>query len=108
MRIRFQLVQASGEYRYYSVFDNLIYAFDSSGNLIRIQGRNGNTITVTPGTSGPTQASDGMGRTLTFTYTGAILTKVTDQSGRFVSFAQTGGNLTSFTDAAGKTTTFTY
>jgi len=103
-----QLLQVNGEYRYFSVYDNLIYAFNSTGNLIRIQDRNGNQITVTPGPSGPTQAADGLGRALTFSYTSGSLTKVTDQSGRFVSFVQTSGNLTSFTDAAGKTTTYTY
>lgn len=103
-----QLVQASGEYRYTSVHDNLIYAFDGTGSLIRIQDRNGNQITVTPGPNGPTQASDGLGRTLAFTYTGSALTKVTDQSGRFVSFGQTGRDLTTLADALGKTTTFTY
>jgi RHS repeat-associated protein len=103
-----QLVQANGEYHYYSIYDNVTYAYDANGNLIRIQDRNGNQITVTPGPNGPTQASDGLGRTLTFTYSGTSLTKVTDQSGRFVTVAQTGGNLTALTDANGKTTNYTY
>ena len=103
-----QLQLANGEYRYISSFDNLTYAYNTSGQLIRIQDRNGRQLTVTPGANGPTLVSDGFGRTLTFTYTGSSLTKVTDQTGRSISFTQTGGNLTSFVDAAGKTTAYSY
>jgi len=104
-----QLVQTNSGFQYFSVYDNLIYTFNSSGHLTGIQDRNGNQITVTPGPNGPTQASDGLGRTLTFTYTGIHLTKVTDQSGRFVTFVQTStGNLSAAIDATGKFTSYTY
>ena len=107
-RYQDQLITGGSESRYFSVFDNLIYAFDTNGNLTRIQDRNGNQITVTPGPNGPAQASDGLGRTLTFTYNNGNLVKVADQAGRSVNFVQTGTDLTSFTDAVGKTTKFAY
>ena len=75
--------------------------------MTAIQDRNGNTITVTQGTNGPTLASDGLGRTLTFTYTGSNLTKVQDQSDRSVSFHYTSGAL-SWTNANGNQATFAY
>jgi RHS repeat-associated protein len=103
-----QLVQNANQYEYYSIYDDLIYTFNSSGALTGIGDRNGNQIAVTPGAHGPTQASDGLGRTLTFTYNGSHLSTVMDQTGRSISFTQTTNNLTGFTNAAGQTTTYAY
>jgi RHS repeat-associated protein len=110
-----QLIQSGAEYQYFSVHDNLLYAFNiGSGALTRIQDRNGNQLTVTRSqTNQITLVSDGLGRTLTFTYdSSGYLSKVTDESGRSISMGHGGQSfpldLTSFTDAAGKTTTFTY
>lgn len=104
----FQLIAAGSGYQFLDPTSNTIYSFNSSGALTALQDRNGNSLTVTPGPSGPTQVADGLGRTLTFTYTGTNLTKVQDQAGRSVTFAYTSGNLTSWTNANGKTTTFAY
>ncbi len=103
-----QLLESGGSFDYVSAADGLIYRFSGAGKLIRIQDRNGNTLTVTQGAAGPTLVADGLGRTLTFGYTANRLTGVTDQSGRSVSFAHTGNNLTTATDANGKVTTYTY
>ncbi|SPF53345.1 hypothetical protein SBA4_5580015 [Candidatus Sulfopaludibacter sp. SbA4] len=108
--LRYQLVAINGGYQFMSPMTNLIYTFDSSGNLLSIADRNGNTATVTrtAGSPGPTQVSDGLGRTITLSYTGSNLTKATDQSGRFVTYEYSGGNLSAFTDANGKRTTYSY
>ncbi len=106
----YQLASASSGYQFYNPAAQLIYSFDSLGNLTAVADRNGNTLTVTTtsGAPGPSQISDGLGRTLTFTYTGSNLTKVTDQTGRSVVYEYTAGNLTAVTDAAGKRTTYAY
>jgi RHS repeat-associated protein len=106
----YQLTATATAYQFMDPQENVIYTFDSSGNLASIADRNGNTITVTrTATSpGPTQVSDGLGHTLTFTYTGSNLTKVADQSGRSVSYEYTNGMLSAFTDANGKRTQYSY
>jgi len=112
-RFAYQFVKNATAYRFLNPQTNLIYSFDTNGHFVRIEDRNGNALTVTQSTPGPTQVSDGLGRTLTFSYTTsgktAVLTKVTDQSGRSVSFTQdVNGNLTSVTDANGNKTTYSY
>src|SRR5262249_1243951 len=83
-------------------------SFDSSGALISVADRNGNTVTITQGPNGPTEVSDGLGRTLTFSYNGSNLTKVQDQAHRSVSFEYSGGLLTAGTDANANRTTYPY
>ncbi len=107
-RVNYQLVASGTDFRFYSPVSNLIYTFNSTGALTRIEDRNGNALTVTQGPNGPTQMSDGLGRTLTFTYTGARLTRVQDQAGRTVSYDYAGELLSNFTDANGKRSTFNY
>src|SRR5260370_34365589 len=88
---------------------NLIYTFDSTGVLIKIEDRNGNALTVAPPVNGTASVTDGLGRTLTFTYgANGKLAKVQDQTGRSVSFAYTGNDLTQVTDANGKVETYSY
>jgi len=105
-RLGYQLINtADGGFQFLDPAENLIYTFTSKGVLTAVTDRNGNTLTVTQGTNGPTQVSDGLGRTLTFTYQpDGKLSQVKDQSGRAVSFAYTNGILTSVTDVAGKVT----
>jgi RHS repeat-associated protein len=103
-----QLAATSGGYRFVDTSVNLIYGFDGSGNLIRIEDRNGNGVDIQQGPNGPTQVSDGLGRLLVFSYTGANLTSVKDGSGRMVDFTQTNGNLTKVTDTDGNSTQYTY
>ena len=107
-RLAYQLVNVTNGYRFLDPGSNLIYSFSSTGDLIKIEDRNGNALTVTPGPNGPTQVSDGLGRTLSFVYTAGKLASVQDQGGRKVSFSYTGNNLTGVTDANGNTTTYSY
>ena len=112
-RLAYQFVKDMTRYRFLNPQNNLIYDFDFNGFLTEIEDRNGNALTISRGTLGPTQVSDGLGRSLSFTYVIAgsqpNLTKVQDQSGRSVSFSQDSNyNLTSMTDANGNTTTYSY
>jgi len=109
-RAPYQLVSAGSDYRFYDPASNLIYTFNATGALIRIEDRNGNALTVTPeaGNIGPARVTDGVGRTLTFTYAGGRLVRAGDQSGRTVSYEVSGENLASFTDANGKKALYTY
>ncbi len=112
-RMAFQLVKTSTNYRFLHPQNNLIYDFNTSGQLVKIEDRNGNAITVAQGPAGPAQASDGLGRSLTFTYgiSGAsmVLTSVQDQTGRTASYTYDNtGNLTGITDPNGNTTTYSY
>ncbi|MGH9672791.1 MAG: DUF6531 domain-containing protein, partial [Bryobacteraceae bacterium] len=104
----YQLLASGNDFRFYSPPSNLIYAFNSTGALIRVEDRSGNALTVTPSANGPTQVSDALGRTLTFTYNGARLTRVADSAGRAVNFEYTGELLSNFIDANGKRTIFSY
>jgi RHS repeat-associated protein len=103
-----QFVATAGGYRFLDTSVNLIYGFDGSGNLIRIEDRNGNGVDIQQGPNGPTQVSDGLGRLLVFSYTGTNLSSVKDGSGRMVAFTQTNGNLTKVTDTDGNFTQYTY
>src|SRR5258706_10356024 len=65
----YQFMNAGGGgYAFLDPSNNFIYTFSSAGFMTRIEDRNGNALTITQGSSGPTQVSDGLGRTLTFTY----------------------------------------
>jgi RHS repeat-associated protein len=105
----YQLVaQSGGSYRFYDPQSRLIYDFSGAGALVKIEDQNGNALTVTQGTSGPTDVADGLGRTLHLTYTNGQLTKVQDQTGRSVSFSYSGQNLATFQDGNGNVTTYNY
>jgi YD repeat-containing protein len=107
-RTNYQLVAAGSDVRFLHPLEDRIYTFSAAGVLTRVEDRNGNALTVTPGPNGPTSVSDGLGRTLTFAYTGNKLTAVADSTGRSISFSHTGDDLTGFTDPEGKRTTYSY
>ena len=106
--VNYQLASVDGGFEFMNPSTDLVYTFADTGALTAIRDRNGNTLTVTQGPSGPTQVSDGLGRVLSFTYTGGKLTRVEDQTGRGVSFAYDADNLTAVTDANGNTTSYSY
>lgn len=106
--VNYQLLSLGGSYQFLDLLNDRIYTFSSSGVLTRIQDRNGNALTITPGPSGPASVSDGLGRTLAFAYNGAALASVTDQTGRGVLFAYTGQDLTAVTDPIGRITKYSY
>ena len=112
-RLAFQLVKTPTSYRFLHPQTNLIYDFDTTGRLNKIEDRNGNAITISLGPLGPQQATDGLGRSLTFNYSASgalmVLTSVQDQTGRTVSFTHdSSSNLTGVADASGNTITYTY
>jgi RHS repeat-associated protein len=111
-RFAYQLVKLATGFRFMNPENNLIYNFDASGLLTKIEDRNGNALTITRSIQGVTLVADGLGRTLTFSYGGSAqpsLTRVQDQTGRAISFTHDGSlNLTSITDANGNTTTYSY
>ena len=107
--LAYQLVQSGTNYQFLDAASGLIYTFNASGQLIRMEDRNGNALTLTQSGAGPTQISDGQGRTLTLAYdTNGRLISVKDQTGRTVSFTYTGTTLTGVTDANGTVTTYAY
>ena len=112
-RLAYQLVKTTTAYRFLNPANRLIYSFDSQGRLNRIEDRNGNALTITQGTQGPTQVADGLGRTLTFNYSTlgmrTVLASVQDQTGRSISFSHDSNfNLSSVKDANGHATTYQY
>ena len=83
--------------------------YDSSGRLLTIIDRNGNTITHTYDSSGRiSKITDAISRTVTFNYTGNYLTSMTDAAGRNTTYTYSGGYLQTITYPDGKTTVFTY
>src|SRR5207245_2563486 len=52
-RYPYQLLSTGSSYRFLDVSENLIYTFDGSGFLTRIEDRKGNALTVTRGASSP-------------------------------------------------------
>ncbi len=107
-RTNYQLVVSGNGFKFLDPQRNLIYTFSGAGALTRVEDRNGNALTVTPGPSGPTSITDGVGRTLVLTYAGNKLAGVADQAGRNVSFSYTGDDLTGFTDPDGKRFAYSY
>lgn len=104
----YQLISAGTDLELMDPANNLIFTFDSTGKLTRIEDRNGNSHLLTYTGSQLTQVIDELGRSLSFTYTSGKLTRVTDQTGRSVSFSYTGDDLTGVTDTRGHVTTYRY
>jgi RHS repeat-associated protein len=90
--------------------DKTVYHFSSSGVLLTIADRNGNTTALAYSGSNLTTVTDPSGRTLTFTYDGSNrITSVTDPLGRATAYTYDGnGDLVSVADPAGQTTSYTY
>lgn len=108
LNVPYQLLQSSsGTFTFVDPVAARFYGFSKDGLLQSITDRYGNSIVVTQGTDGPTQAAWGPYK-LTFAYANKQLTGVADQSGRTLRFAYTNGLLSSFTDAYGGVTNYTY
>ena len=83
--------------------------YDSSGRLLSIIDRNGNTITHTYNNGKISTITDATNRTVTFTYdANNYLTSMTDAAGRNTTYTYSGGYLQKITYPDGKTTEFTY
>ncbi len=90
---------------------NLTYKFSSSGQLISIADRNGNTTSLTYNTSSQlTTVTDPGNRTLTLSYgTNGLVSQVTDPANNQTAYGyDSSGNLTTVTDPLSHVTSFTY
>ena len=108
LHLGYQFASVSGGYKFMDPDAKRVYSFSTAGALTKIEDRNGNAITVTPGTSGPTKVTDGLGRTLAFTYGSGQLLSVQDQAGRTLSFTYSSGLLAAATDAMKAVTNYAY
>jgi YD repeat-containing protein len=101
---------ASGGTMLLTTADQRQYTFNSSGQLVTITDRNGNTQTLTySGTPAAlSKVTDSNGRYIQITYAGGLVASVQDSAGRTVSYSYTGGLLTSVTDVRGKTWSYGY
>jgi YD repeat-containing protein len=105
---RATLTAVSGGYELL-LADQTLYSFTSGGALSAITDRNGQGLSFSQGTYGPTEITDSAGRTITLSYNGSgQLTGVELPDERSVQYAYTGGLLTTVTDARGNDTTYTY
>jgi RHS repeat-associated protein len=90
------------------------YNFDTSGRLISIADKNGNTISLSylhpMDPNLVTAVSDTAGRTIALGYTGTMLTSVSDFDSppRTVQYSYTGGRLTQVTDVMNHTIQYGY
>jgi RHS repeat-associated protein len=83
--------------------------FDSTGRLVSMADRNGETTTLTYSSGQLTAITESGGRALTVTWTGTHVTRVADPLGRAVGYGyDASGNLTTVTAADGAVTTFGY
>lgn len=86
-----------------------VMRFDTSGRLIAMVDRNGNTTTFTYTGSNLTQITDAVSRSLTLQYSGPRITSVTDPLGRVWQYGYDGSNrLITVTDPLNQTMTYTY
>lgn len=92
-----------------TTWDKILYKFNSTGKLINIIDRKGNTQTITYDTNNPPRIStvtDVFGKTLTLAYSGTgirIQSITTDPGNKIISFSyDANSNLQNFTDPTGK------
>ncbi|QOY91164.1 DUF7948 domain-containing protein [Paludibaculum fermentans] len=107
-RIAYQLQATASGYRFLNPAEKLIYGFDSTGALIRVENRNGVGIDITPSPNGPLMVTDNLGRSLQFTYADGLLSQVTDSAGRTVRYSYDARRLSVYTDAMAQPTTYGY
>jgi RHS repeat-associated protein len=104
------LVKLSNTNYQLTTTDGTVSTFTSSGHLITVVDRNGNTTKFGYNGSGQlTSIVDPANQTTSFTYTGNLVTKISDPAGRPTVLAyDTSGNLKSITDPANGATTYAY
>ena len=105
--IPFQLATNGSNYILGDPRSQMLYTFDSNGELITIADGHGNAQTLIHVGGLLVAVFDGLGRSLNFNYINGLLSSVTDGT-RSVAFTQTGNNLTSASDALGFVTSYTY
>ena len=105
--IPYILQQSGPSFTFSNPYTGTSYLFSTAGALTGVSDRDGNTLAVTQGPNGPSQASWGP-YTFTFNYTGKQLTSVRDQAGREVRYGYTGPLLTSYTDLTQQVYKYSY
>jgi len=89
--------------------DQTVYNFNTSGRLVTIVDKNGNTTSVSYSGNDLLTVTEPAGRTLDFTYTTGRISQVEDPLGRTVQFTYDGnGDLVTITDPRGYDLTLTY
>lgn len=84
--------------------------FDTAGRLKRIEGRNGNAITIQRDAAGAIlEVTDPSVRKLTFANSGGRITQITDPAGRIFQYSyDAGGNLIQVIDSANNVSSYQY
>lgn len=101
-----KLTNGTYEYRHKS---GAVMRFDSSGRLIALVDRNGNTTTLTYTGNNLTQITDAVGRSLTLQYSGDRISSVTDPLSRVWNYSYDGGNrLINVTDPLSQKVSYSY
>ncbi|MCH8874608.1 RHS repeat protein, partial [candidate division KSB1 bacterium] len=105
--IPFQLVESGADFILGDPRNNLMYTFNDSGELTKIENGKGYVQTLTHTNGKLTEVTDSFGQSLTFEYDQDHLMRVSDGT-RDITLAHTGDLLTSVTDADGNVTTYAY
>src|ERR1051326_4394293 len=104
----YQLVATAAGYTLGDLLEKRLFNFDSSGALLSVQDRSGNTHTLTYSDGNLTAVADGLGRVLNLAYdTNHRILSVADGN-RVARFTYNGNNLSSFTDVRGNVTDYEY
>ena len=87
-----------------------IFYFDSNGHLVKMQDKNGNSVTVSVDSEGRVQGvTDQAGRNFTVTYENGLIKSIKDNTGnRTITYEYLDDRLVKVTDAMGNATSYTY
>ena len=87
-----------------------IFYFDSNGHLVKMQDKNGNSVTVSVDSEGRVQGvTDQAGRNFTVTYENGLIKSIKDNTGnRTINYEYLNDRLVKVTDAMGNATSYTY
>ena len=87
-----------------------IFYFDSNGHLVKMQDKNGNSVTVSVDSEGRVQGvTDQAGRNFIVTYENGLIKSIKDNTGnRTITYEYLDDRLVKVTDAMGNATSYTY
>ena len=87
-----------------------VFSFDTNGYLVKIQDKNGNSVTITVDSQGKaTGVTDQAGRHFTVSYENNLIKNIKDDTNnRTISYEYTGSHLSCVTDAMGNNIRYAY